>query len=562
MPFLRLLASPAEGIAAFGPFGNVLKSVPEKYLLIILALGFMGAVIISVALRVLTIRSQLRLAALITADLGGKIFTAVLKKPYRWHLQTNSSQVLTFLTRDVYSALACLQAVMTLGVSLAVVIPTALFLVALSPVLMLSVVALIGIFYLLVFNYTKNSLRADGETQMIANQKLMQVVQEGLGGIRDVLLDRTYDHFFQVFLASNKAEKLSAASINIKAQVPRYLIEGFTMIVIVGASLFLALQGRGVEQQLPLLGALALGAFRLLQPIQQCFGAVSNFQANKVALERLAPFLIGYESEPPDTSFTDLNRRLTAPEPPLVRLCNVDFRYSPGNPLVLKNINLTIQRGEHLAFVGTTGSGKSTTGDLILGLLEPSAGKVLINGSELNSSSALRSWQSCIAHVPQHIYLSDSSFASNIAFGIYNENIDYARVYASAQQARIAEFIESSPNGYQTIVGERGVRLSGGQRQRIGLARALYKNAKLLLLDEATSALDTHTEAEVMDAISGLNREITVILIAHRLTTIEKCDRVVVMEGGKITGCDTYSRLMDSHPYFVDKIRVKGFDAV
>jgi ATP-binding cassette subfamily B protein len=175
---------------------------------------------------------------------------------------------------------------------------------------------------------------------------------------------------------------------------------------------------------------------------------------------------------------------------------------------------------------------------------------VLIDGNELHSSSSLRSWQSRIAHVPQHIYLSDSSFASNIAFGVHNDNIDFTRVCASAQQARIAEFIENSPNGYQTIVGERGVRLSGGQRQRIGLARAFYKNAQLLLLDEATSALDSHTEAEVMAAIEALDRKFTVIIIAHRLSTIQKCDRVAVIERGQIAACDTYSKLVKSGHIF------------
>jgi ATP-binding cassette subfamily B protein len=225
-------------------------------------------------------------------------------------------------------------------------------------------------------------------------------------------------------------------------------------------------------------------------------------------------------------------------------LDRVSFRYAKTGPFILRDLELAIRPGERLAFVGTTGSGKSTTSDLILGLLFPTQGGIFVHGVDLHGTSGLvAAWQERVAHVPQQIYLSDSSFAANIAFGRPEVQIDLVRVRQAAEQARIATLIEDSPNGYATVVGERGVRLSGGQRQRIGIARALYRQAELLVLDEATSALDNHTEAEVMAAIDNLDRTISVILIAHRLSTVKRCDRIVVLERGQIAGLGTFPEL-------------------
>jgi ATP-binding cassette subfamily B protein len=551
LPFLRLLANPQESLKSLGPLAGPLRALPSQQMLLGLGLGFMAVVVLSTLLRVATIRVQLRLGALIAADLGERVFTEILRRPYPWHLRHNSSTTLTHLTRDVDQVFSSIQALLVLVVNMVIVLLLGASLIVLAPGVMVAVAVLLSGFYLLVYRFTRGALRADGIAVTTNYQSMMQVAQEGLGGIRDVLLDGTQLFFLQTFINVNRRFRLAGASTNIKAQVPRYLIEGFTVLLIVGLSLSLAVAGQGVEQQLPLLGTLSLGAYRLLQPLQQCFNSLSGLIANQASLQRLEPFLrTSKESETRQTAASPVPWP-AGPEGPLVQLQQLSFRYGSEGPWVLRDLELGIRRGDRIAFVGSTGSGKSTCSDLILGLLVPSEGKVLVQGLDLQASPGLvEAWQKRVAHVPQQIYLSDASFAANIAFGLPTDRIDMARVRQAAGQACIAELIESSPEGYNTLVGERGVRLSGGQRQRIGIARALFKRAELLVLDEATSALDNRTEAEVMEAIEALDRQLTVILIAHRLTTVRNCDSILVLEQGRIRAVGSYGDLMSMDSSF------------
>jgi ATP-binding cassette subfamily B protein len=553
LPFLRLLANPQQGLMALGPLAAPLRGLPSQHLLLCLGLGFMAVVVLSSLLRVLTIRIQLRLAALITADLGEQVFAAVLARPYRWHIQHNSSTTLGYLTKDVDQVFGSVQALLVVAVNLAIVLLLGGSLIALAPGVMLMVTLLLAGFYLLVFRFTRGSLRADGERLTSNYQASLQVAQEGLGGIRDLLLDRTQAFFLESYRRRNLSYRLAIAAINIKGQVPRYLIEGFAVLLIVAVSLLMALSGQGIERQLPLLGTLALGAYRLLQPMQQCFTSLGTLQANQESLRRLQPFLpLDIGAQPAQPPGMVVARDLPQPHGvPLLQLQSISFRYGADSPWVLRDLDLSLAAGERLAFVGSTGSGKSTCSDLLLGLLQPSQGQVRVMGGDLHATPGLvAAWQARVAHVPQQIYLSDASFAANIAFGVPADQIDQQRVRRAAEQARIAEVIAASPQGYATLVGERGVRLSGGQRQRIGIARALYKQAQLLVLDEATSALDNRTEAEVMQAIDALDRQLTVIMIAHRLSTVRNCDRIVLFEQGRISAIGSFQELEAGHAGF------------
>jgi len=550
LPFLRLLAKPGEGLEAMGPLALPLRALPSQHLLLILGLGFMAVVAASSLLRVATIRLQQRLAALITADLGEQVFAAVLLRPYAWHIQQNSSSTLGYLTKDVDQVSGSIQALLVVLVNLGIVVLLGCSLIALAPGVMLIMAVLLAGFYVIVFRLTRGTLRVDGERLTRDYQASLQVAQEGLGGIRDVLLDGTQPYFLEAYRSTNLSARLAVAAINIKSQVPRYLIEGFAVLLIVAVSLVMALSGQGIERQLPLLGTLVLGSYRLLQPLQQCFGSLASLMANRASLLRLKPFL---DPSPPLPTPVVPETHDTQPQlnHPLLQLRQLSFSYTPDGPWVLRDLDLTLARGERLAFVGRTGSGKSTCSDLILGLLVPSQGQVLLDGADLHATSGLATaWRARVAHVPQHIFLSDASFAANIAFGVPPGQIDHRRVRQSAEQAGMASVIAASPGGYETLVGERGLRLSGGQRQRIGIARALYKQAELLVLDEATSALDNRTEAELMAAIEALDRRLTVILIAHRLSTVRHCDRIIYMEQGRVAATGSYRELEVGHAGF------------
>lgn len=306
----------------------------------------------------------------------------------------------------------------------------------------------------------------------------------------------------------------------------------------------LVLQRGSGAAVIPLLGALALGAQRLLPALQQIYGGWASLKGCNAAIQVV---------------LASLNQ----PLPPLVhvakplplrggiRLEAVQVRYGPEQPEVLRGLELEIHRGERIGLIGSTGSGKSTMVDLLMGLLAPSAGQVLVDGMDLHDPAhpeRLVAWRAAIAHVPQSIYLADSSIAENIAFGVPRDQIDLPRVQQAALQAQIASFIEASPEGYSSFVGERGIRLSGGQRQRIGIARALYKRARVLVLDEATSALDTATEQALMDAVNALSKELTIVMIAHRLSTLQKCDRVIRLEHGSVAVCELRGNPMSGLP--------------
>ena len=317
---------------------------------------------------------------------------------------------------------------------------------------------------------------------------------------------------------------------------------GISLIAILAYTL--SLGDKGLNSTLPTLGVIALSAQRLLPALQQVFSSWANISGNKSQLADTIDLL----DQP--VQVEQLNR---SPEPLIIQseICfkDVRFRYNKDSPWILDGFNLTIPRGATVGFVGSTGSGKSTTLDLLMGLLMPTRGELLVDG-QLISGDRIRAWQKSIAHVPQSIYLADTDLAQNIAFGMPLGSIDMVRVRQAASEAQIAAFIESQSKGYKAIVGEQGIRLSGGQRQRIGIARALYKKASVLVLDEATSALDNTTEQMVMDTINELNNDLTILIIAHRLTTVRRCDFIVEMEQGRVVATGTYDELLASSPSF------------
>jgi ATP-binding cassette subfamily B protein len=314
----------------------------------------------------------------------------------------------------------------------------------------------------------------------------------------------------------------------------------------------LSLRAGGIAAAVPVLGALALGAQRLLPALQQAYSAWQSIAGNLASLADVVELLD-----------QDVPAELLGPAPPPlpfereIRFEGVRFRYGPDTPWVLDGLDLRIPKGARIGYVGSTGSGKSTALDLLMGLLSPAEGSISVDGARIGPAT-VRAWQQSIAHVPQSIYLADASLAENIAFGVPAEAIDMARVRRAARQAQILDFIEAAPRGFDAEVGERGVRLSGGQRQRIGIARALYKNASVLVFDEATSALDNATEQSVMGTIGSLDRGLTILMIAHRLTTVKDCDQIVRLEHGRVVAAGTYDQLLEGSDSFRNLVKLAG----
>jgi len=360
-----------------------------------------------------------------------------------------------------------------------------------------------------------------------------------LGGIRDVIIDGSQATYCDIFRTSDLALRRAQGKNVFMSSSPRFAVEALGMVFIAVLAYEFTLQEDAFEKVIPVLGVLALGAQRLLPVLQLIYGSFSTMQGSKAsvhdALELLEQPLPGYIDQP-----------IAQPMPfnYHIRLKQLGFRYSPQTPYVLKQLNLTIVKGSRVGFIGTTGSGKSTLLDIVMGLLQPSDGTLEIDNQTVTLGNH-RAWQAHIAHVPQAIFLADSSIEENIAFGVPEDQIDSQRVRHAAQQSQIAESIESWPKQYQTFVGERGIRLSGGQRQRLGIARALYKQADVIILDEVTSALDNETEQSVMQAIEGLSEDITLLIIAHRLTTLKNCTQIVELGDSGIKRTGSYQDIVN-----------------
>ena len=530
IPFLGVLANPEvvfqyEGLQYFINYFGITDS---SQLLLPFTVMFSIAAVLAALTRIILLWSQAVLAHAIGADFSYQIYKHTLYQSYSTHIVRNSSEVIaTISTKTDQVVSQTLLPVLNILSSIIMLSMILMMLIAIHPVITMSAMAGFAFIYSVIILSTKKKLLLNSNTISQNTSITVKFLQEGLGGIRDILIDGTQATYSRAFQAVDVARRRALVNNRIIAQSPRYGIESLGMVLIAWLAFSLSDTETGLISALPIIGALALGAQRMLPMLQNIYGSLSSIRGGQGILQ---DSLVLLEQSLPKyanklTSETILFQKV-------IQLNNLGFRYQKNTPLVLSEINLEIPKGSIIGFIGTTGSGKSTLLDIIMALLHPSTGSLEVDGVEINTNN-YRGWQSHIAHIPQNIYLSDATIAENIAFGLPKDKIDYQRVVSVAQKAQIDETIQSWKQQYDTVVGERGVRLSGGQRQRIGIARALYKKADVLIFDEATSALDNSTEKAVMDAIDEISKDVTILIVAHRLSTLKNCDLIVELENGK-----------------------------
>jgi len=543
IPFLGALTSPENFFTnpMAQPLISFLKIENANQLIAPLTIVFCLSAVLSGGVRLILLMFTTRLSFATGSDLGIEIYQRTLYQPYKVHVSRNSSEIINGISNKanaiIYSVILPALTLISASIMLLAILITLIYV---DPTISFFTILIFGSIYIALSKYTRNNKIKN--SQVIAKQstQIIKSLQEGLGGIRDVLIDGSQHVYCELFRRANAPLRDAQANNQVISQSPRFIMEALGMVLIAGLAFYLFKQTDGALKAIPVLGVLALGAQKMLPIMQQSYQAWSSIQGSYASLEDTLLLIeqpLPFDFYNKELIQINFNRN--------IKFDKVNFRYKTGSQNVLQRLTLSIFKGERVGIVGATGSGKSTVIDILMGLLEPSSGTLKVDGKAITKKN-VRSWQRRIAHVPQAIFLSDTTIAENIAFGVDREDINFDRVRDAAHKAQLQDVIDKLPNQYNTLVGERGVRLSGGQRQRIGIARALYKNADILVFDEATSALDNKTEESVMKSIESLGKEITVIMIAHRITTLKKCTKIIELADGKIVNVGSYRDIIKS----------------
>ena len=552
LPFLAILSdtsvihSNAQLVWVYETFGFT----SDQNFLTFIGLAVFGVVVLSLVIKTVTLYAMMRFSFMRAASISTRLLGGYLHQPYTWFLNRNTADLGKSLLSEIDRlSLTVIGPAMRLLANVVIVLFLTGLIILVNPLIALASAAFIFGSYGLVFLGMRKLIAKRGEERLLANGERFQIAQEALGGAKEVKLlglERAYAARF-----SDPARRMARAVTTdmVVGESPRYILEGIAfggmLLLIV---VMLISDDGSLERILPLLGVYAFAGLRLFPALQQVFRMASGLRFNYPSLESLHRDLMEVQQNMAD-------RPPGAPPAPMeltrsIELDDVHYAYPQAERAALNGLSLEIPANTTLGIVGGTGAGKTTAVDIILALLMAETGELRVDGVPVTAANR-RAWQRSIGYVPQQIFLTDESVRGNIAFGVPAEEIDHAAVERAARIAELHDFVlENLPEGYDTMVGERGVRLSGGQRQRIGIARALYHDPAVLILDEATSALDNLTERAVMDAVHNLGRAKTIIMIAHRLTTVRDCDMIVMLENGRVISSGTYDELLDRSQKF------------
>jgi ABC-type multidrug transport system fused ATPase/permease subunit len=501
----------------------------ESLVIIFMTSIFLINLIKSIYLTVLTWFSS-KFSSTLLADQSTFLFSGYIRMPYSYHFNKNSATIIRNIQSETTAFYSLISALIVLFIEIMLLLGILLMLLFVEPIGTLIAGTILILFSIIPHTLSKKRLKNWGDSRQFISGLITKTLNESLGSVKEINLTNKHDYFIDIFSKNSNWHAKIYAKVNTLAAAPKYYLELLAILGMAAISVIMILQNKPLTDLVPTLALFAASAFRIIPSISRILNSIQTITFNLPVVN-----VIYKEIEIIRENNNILNKKnsVKIEEKQIfnefLELKNVEFSYNSN--LVLKNINLKISKGECIGIIGVSGSGKTTLIDLITGLLEPTRGELLIDGSR-NLNEVKKNWQENIGYVPQSIYLMDDTFYKNIAFGHSEEDIDKAKVANSIKAAQLEDLINSLPDGLNTKIGERGVRLSGGQRQRIGIARALYSEPKILVLDEATSSLDNKTENDFMNSVNKLRGTITIIIVAHRLTTLSNCDFIYKLKEG------------------------------
>lgn len=550
MPFITVASDPTkiQTNEYLARAYEVLGFDSARAFLLVLGIGVIGFLIVSNVTRALVSWFVYRFSAMRLHSIGHRLLRRYLDQPYVFFLNQNTSVLAKNILHEATMVvrrflLPSLQFASKAVIAVSIV----LLLFVVDPILALLITGVLAGAYGIVFLTVRKKLNSIGRRRVRANSLRYKFATEAMSGIKDIKLLGKERTFLKAFAKPSKGFAKAEAASEIIGELPKYFLETIAFGGVLLIVLYLIRTRGNFEDIVPIISLYAVAGYRLMPALQTLFRGLTRMRYSAPLVEALYNDLEGWQEThhmPPITATDQLPFRKQ------LELREIRFRYPGADDVVIKDQSISIFKNTTVGFVGPTGCGKTTLVDIVLGLLVPESGRIVVDGVEITDENR-RNWQANLGYVPQQIYLTDDTIARNIAFGIAPEEIDQATVETAAKIANLHEFIETElHNGYQTEVGERGIRLSGGQRQRIGIARAMYHDPDLLILDEATSALDNLTEQAIMDAIHNLSHRKTILMIAHRLSTVRECDVIYMMDHGRIVDSGQYEELLQRNPQF------------
>ncbi len=548
MPFMAVLVNPEliETNKILAEMYVYSRSADKESFFFLLGLIVFFILVFSLFFKGVTAYFQIRFAMMCEYTIGKKFIEGYIYQPYVWFLNRNSAELGKNILSEVQTViLNVVMPFITIFSQGAVVIAIFVLLLFIDTLLSLSVCFFLGVFYFGIYKTMSRKLSAIGQSRLDANEGRFKAVIETFAASKEIKIGNHEDFCIKRFSNPAKIYAKQQIKAEIISTLPRFVFESIAFGGLMLVILYLMNNKGNFSNSIPIVTLYAFAGYRLMPALQFIYRAVSQIRFAEPSLNFLHNDLIKLKK----LNLSHKNFNIVKFEKD-IQLKNVVFKYPNSENLVLEKLSLKILAKNVVALVGKTGSGKTTIVDLIMSIIDPLSGTLEVDGKIINGNNC-KSWQKIIGYVPQQIYLANDTIEANIAFGVDVDKIDFSEIKRSAKIANLHEFVTNQlPEGYKTFIGERGVRLSGGQRQRIGIARALYNNPKILIMDEATSALDSLTEKKIMQTINELRNDITIIIIAHRLSTVRECDQIYLVDNGKIIAQGNFLELVKKNDMF------------